>query len=59
MGSNLIYQFLYINVLNYRYFHIYCSTFFLNKTNVGKFKKTLKRVFIKKIKNVYKRLLQL
>jgi len=28
MGSILIYQFLYINVLNYHNFHTKCSTFF-------------------------------
>ena len=58
IGSNLIFQFLYINVLNYRYFQIDSSTFFKIK-NVGKIKKkTLKtRFFIEK--NVYKRLLQL
>jgi len=29
--EHLIIQFLYINVLNYRYFHTDCSTFFKNK----------------------------
>jgi len=48
MGNNLVFQFLYLNILNYRYFHTDCSTFFQNKKNVGKIKK-----------NVYKRLLQL
>ena len=31
MGSSLMFQFLYINVLNYCYFHTDCSTFFKNK----------------------------
>jgi len=31
MGSSLTFQFLYINVLNYYYFHTDSSTFFLNK----------------------------
>ena len=31
MGSTSIFQFLYINVLNYGNFHIDCSAFFLNK----------------------------
>jgi len=54
--SSLIFQFLYVNVLNYCYFHTNCSTFF-NKKNV---EKTLKTRFYRKIKkNVYKRLLQL
>jgi len=47
MGSSLIFQLLYINVLNYRQFHTDSSTF-LKINNVGKFKKTLKRVFIEK-----------
>ena len=41
MGSTLIFQFLFINVLYYRYFHNDCSTFFKinNKIkNVGKIK---------------------
>jgi len=48
MGSTLIFQFLYINVLNYRYFYGDYSTFL-------KIKKTLKTRFIEK----EKRLLQL
>jgi len=51
MGSTLIFQFLYINVLNYRYFHTNCSTFFKNKKR-WKNKKTLKTCFYRKI-NVY------
>jgi len=47
MGSTLIFQFLYINILNYRNFHTKCSTF-LKIENVEKNKK--KR---------YRRLLQL
>jgi len=31
MGNSLIFQFLYINVLSYRYFHTDSSTFFKNK----------------------------
>ena len=46
MGNSLIFQFLYINVLNYRNFGTKCLTF-LKIKNVGKLKK-----------NVYKRLLQ-
>ena len=38
MGNTLIFQFLCINVLNYRYFHTNCSTF-LKIKNVGKIKK--------------------
>jgi len=56
MGSTLIFQVLYINVLNYRYFHTNCSTF-LKVMNVGKIKKL--RLYRKIKKNVYKRLLQL
>jgi len=47
MGSTLIFHFLYINVLNYCYFHTDCSMF-LNRKKGWKNKKTLKRVFIKK-----------
>ena len=50
MGSSLVFQFLDINVLNYRYFHANCLTFFKNKKNVGKIKNVKKRVFIEKIK---------
>jgi len=46
MGNSLIFQFLYMNVLNYRYFYIDRSTFFKNKKNVGKIKK-------RKIKKIY------
>jgi len=46
MGNSLIFQFLYINVLNYRYFHTDSSTFFLKIKNVGKVKKTLKNAFL-------------
>jgi len=60
MNNSLIFQFLYINVLNYRYFHTASSTFFKNKKNVGEIKNVKKRVFLQKNKkNVYKRLLQL
>jgi len=31
VGSSLIFQFLYINVLNYCYFYTDCSMFFKNK----------------------------
>ena len=58
MGSSLVFQFLDINVLNYCYFHINCLTF-LKIENVGKIKNVKKRIFYRKIKNVYKRLLQL
>jgi len=40
MNSTLIFQFLYVNVINYCYFHTDCSTFFKNK-NVGKINKKL------------------
>jgi len=44
MGSTLIFQFLYINILNYRNFHTECLTFFkMSKTLENK--RTLKRVF--------------
>jgi len=59
MGSSLIFQFLYTNVLNYYYFHNDSSTF-LKIKKVGKIKNAKKRVFYRKIKkNVYKRLSQL
>jgi len=45
MASSLIFHFLYINVLNYCYFHTDCSTFFLNKKH-WKNKKTLKTRFL-------------
>ena len=49
MGNSLIFQFLYINVLNYRYFHTDSSTFFKNKKKLWKNNKTLKmRFFIEK-----------
>ena len=51
MGNSLIFHFLYINVLNYCYFHndvLFNVLKNENKKNVGKIKK-----------NVYKRLLQL
>ena len=52
MGNSFVFQFLEINVLNYCYFHTDCLTFLKNK------KKNVKqRVFYRKIKNVYKRLL--
>ena len=44
MDNTLIFQFLYINVLNYRYFHTDCSTFFKNK-NSRKIKKTFINVY--------------
>ena len=40
MGSTLIFQFLYINILNYRYFHTDCLTFFLENKKKRKNKKT-------------------
>jgi len=46
---------LYINVLNYRYFHTDCPTF-LNIKNIGKIKKNVETRFYRKIKkfvNVY------
>ena len=45
MGSTLIFQFLYTDVLNYRHFHTDCSTFFKLKTLKNK-----KNVFFKKNK---------
>jgi len=36
MNKSLIFQFLYINVLNYRYFHTDSSTFFKNKKTLEK-----------------------
>ena len=51
MGNTLIFQFLYINVLNYCYFHTDCSTFFLNKKTLEKLKKTSKTRFYRNIKN--------
>jgi len=59
MGNSLIFQFLCINVLNYRHFHTDYSTFFKNKKRWKNKKNVKKRVFYRKIKNVYKRLLQL
>ena len=56
MGNTLIFQFLYINVLNYCYFHTDCSTFFKNKKTLERLKKTLKTLLYRKIK---KRSLQL
>jgi len=47
MCNSLIFQFLYINVLNYRYFHNGSSTL-LKIKNVGKIKNVKKRVFIEK-----------
>jgi len=55
MGSTLIFQFLYINTLNYRNFHTKCSTFYQkrwkNKKNVTTrfYRKKIKKTFI----NVY------
>jgi len=43
MGNSLIFEFLYINVLNYRYFHTDISTFFKIRI-VGKIKNVHKRV---------------
>ena len=57
MGSTLIFQFLYINVLNYRYFHTDCSTFSKIKTFENKKNVKNARDFIENKKNVYKRLL--
>ena len=47
MGSTLIFQFLYINVLNYRYFHTDSSTLFLKIKSAGKNKKNVKNAFFK------------
>ena len=47
MSSSLIFQFLYINVLNYYYFHTYSSTFFKNKKR--KNKKTNYVFYVQKI----------
>jgi len=47
MSNTLVFQFLYINILNYRYFHIDCSTFFKIK-NVGKIKNVKNAFFIEK-----------
>jgi len=55
MGDTLIFQLLYRNVLNYRYFQTVQRLFEIKK-NVGKNKKTLKNAFLYKIKkylNVY------
>jgi len=55
MGNTLIFRFLYINGLNYRYFYTNCSTFLKIKKR-WKNKKTLKNAFLyKNKKNVYKR----
>jgi len=48
MDNSMIFQFLYITVLNYRYFHTDSSTFFKIK-NVGKIKNVKNAFFI----NVY------
>ena len=54
MGSTLIFQFLYINVLNYRYFHYDCSTFLKIKKKRWKNKKiTLKTRSYRKIKKTF------
>ena len=45
MGNSLIFQFLYINVLNYRYFYTDSSTFFFKIKNVRKIKKNVKNAF--------------
>ena len=45
MGNSLIFQFLYINVLNYRYFHTVSSTF-LKNIKRSKNKKT--QIFLEK-----------
>jgi len=50
MGSTLIFQFFYINVLNYRYFYTECSTFLKNKNRWKNKKKLLKTRFYRKIK---------
>jgi len=52
MGNTLVFHVLYINILNYRYFHIDCSTFFKNKKRWKNKKNVKKRVFYRKIKNV-------
>jgi len=49
MGSSLMFQFLYINVLITVIFTLNVQRFFKIK-NVGKIKKTLKRVFYRKVK---------
>jgi len=52
---SFFFQFLYINVLNYRYFRNDSSTFLFKKfkKNVGKIKKTLKTRFYRKIKRMF------
>ena len=50
MGSSLIFRFLYIKALNYRYFHTDLSTLFKNKKRLEKMKKTSKTRFYRKIK---------
>jgi len=39
------FQFLYINVLNYRLFHTDCPTFLKIKKNIGKILKNVKNAF--------------
>ena len=53
MGSSLMFQFLYINVLNYCYFYTDCSTFFKNKKRWKNKKNVKKRVFYRKIKKTF------
>ena len=51
MGSTLIFQLLYINILNYHYFHTDCSTFLkIKKTEK---QKLLKTRFYRKIKKTF------
>jgi len=45
MGNTLIFQFLYISVLNYCYFHTDCSTFLKIKKR-WKNKKNVKNAFL-------------
>jgi len=47
MGSTLIFQFLYVNVINYSYFHTDCSAF-KKYRNVGKIKNVKNAIFIGK-----------
>jgi len=49
MGSTLIFQFLFINVLKYRYFHTDCQHYKKRQIN----KKRLKTRFYRKIKKTF------
>ena len=51
MGNTMIIRFLYINVFNYRYFYINCSTFLKIKKRLKKLLKNVKNAFfIEKLK---------